>query len=363
ARYTTLAQAGVKTLHRLLEKQIATSIQYFGIGAFTGLGSCIYLFSHLAALWQDRSLLQEAEKLVQLLPELIEKDEQYNLVDGAAGCLASLLSLYSVAPSEQTLQVGKLCGEHLLVHSQHGPEGLMWKAHQQSGFSHGIAGIAWSLLRLAAVSGDERFRAAAGAALNYEHSVFSSIQDNWFQRGKRPGNTEQPSNQAESAIREEVHSDMSWSSGAPDIALGRLLSLPDLDDAVMRAELEMALGATLAQGFGYAHERVGLNHSLAHGDCGNLEIVLIAARKLGTAQLHQALERQTTQLLESIRQHGWVMGVPLNVPTPGLMLGLAGMGYQCLRLVEPERVPSVLCLASPSANLLYRGDISATFTV
>jgi lantibiotic modifying enzyme len=145
---------------------------------------------------------------------------------------------------------------------------------------------------------------------------------------------------------------MSWSSGAPDIALGRLVSLSDLDDAMMRAELETALETTLTQGFGYSHEQVGPNHSLAHGDCGNLEVVLVAAQKVGTAQLHEALERQKAQLLENIQQCGWIMGVPLNVPTPGLMLGLAGMGYQCLRLAEPERVPSVLSLAPSSADHL-----------
>jgi type 2 lantibiotic biosynthesis protein LanM len=353
ARYTTLAQAGVRTLRKLLDKM---SLEYMGIGAFTGLGSCIYLFSHLVALWQDRSLLQEAEELVRRLSEPIKKDEQYNLTDGAAGCLASLLSLYSVAPSEQTLQMGRLCGEHLLTHFQPRPEDPMWKIHQQdgplSGFSHGAAGIAWSLLRMAAVSEEERFRVVAGAALDYEHRMFSAQQDNRFERHKCPDNIGQQANQAGPTVREGVHSSMSWSSGAPDIALGRLVSLSDLDNAMMRAELEMALETTLTRGFGYPHSRVGPNHSLAQGDCGNLEIVLVAAHKLGTAQLHEALERQTGQLLESIRQRGWIMGVPLNVPTPGLMLGLAGMGYQCLRLADPERVPSVLNLAPPSGDLL-----------
>jgi len=356
ARYTDLAHAGVRTLLRILDSQKLVSLEYIGLGAFNGVGSCIYLFSHLAALWQDRSLLQEAEDLVKYLPELIEKDEKYNLMDGAAGCLASLLSLYSVAPSEQTLQVARLCGEHLLVHSQIRPEGPVWEVQQQegplSGFSHGVAGIAWSLLRLAEASGEKRFHAAAEAALDYEHSVFSGGQDNSFEGRNRSDNTDQQANQDESAVREEAPAGMSWSSGAPAIALGRLVSLSDLDNATMRAELDIALETTLAQGFRYPDKRVGPNHSLAYGDCGNLEIVLVATRELGTAQLREALERQTEQLLESIQQRGWLMAVPFNVPTPGLMLGLPGMGYQCLRLAAPERVPSVLSLASPSADLL-----------
>ena len=95
---------------------------------------------------------------------------------------------------------------------------------------------------------------------------------------------------------------------------------------------------------------MGPNYSLAQGDCGNLETVLLAAQTLQTPRLHDHVQRLTVQLLESM-QHGWVMGVPLNVETPGLLLGLAGIGYQCLRLAEPELVPSVLALAPPTASM------------
>ena len=84
---------------------------------------------------------------------------------------------------------------------------------------------------------------------------------------------------------------------------------------------------------------------------GNLEAVLLAAQTLHTPRLHVCLEHLTAHLLGSIQQRGWVMGVPLNVETPGLMLGLAGIGYQCLRLAEPHRVPSVLTLAPPPIAL------------
>jgi lantibiotic modifying enzyme len=58
----------------------------------------------------------------------------------------------------------------------------------------------------------------------------------------------------------------------------------------------------------------------------------------------------TAMLLESIDTYGWVTGVPLKVETPGLMHGLAGIGYELLRLAEPENVPSVLLLAPPCSG-------------
>lgn len=181
--------------------------------------------------------------------------------------------------------------------------------------------------------------------------LFSPKQRNWLDLRKQPDAVLQYRDQAESEPEREARCGMSWSHGAPGIALGRLISLPYFDDATLRTELEIALETTIAQGFGYRHEQVGPNHSLAHGDCGNLETVLLAAQTLQTPQLHDHLQRLTMQLLESM-QRGWIMGVPLNVETPGLLFGLAGIGYQCLRLAEPERVPSVLALAPPLVSTI-----------
>jgi Lanthionine synthetase C-like protein len=42
------------------------------------------------------------------------------------------------------------------------------------------------------------------------------------------------------------------------------------------------------------------------------------------------------------------VAVGLGVESPGLMTGLAGIGYGLLRLAEPTRVPSVLVLTPPT---------------
>jgi len=52
-------------------------------------------------------------------------------------------------------------------------------------------------------------------------------------------------------------------------------------------------------------------------------------------------------VLGSIDTSGWRSGVPFGVETPGLMAGLAGIGYGMLRLAEPDSVPSNLTLEPP----------------
>ncbi|HEY0636728.1 MAG TPA: hypothetical protein VGD67_03710, partial [Pseudonocardiaceae bacterium] len=56
------------------------------------------------------------------------------------------------------------------------------------------------------------------------------------------------------------------------------------------------------------------------------------------------LRRATGRLLGSMDRYGPRCGTPDAVPTPGLLSGLAGIGYGLLRLGFRERVPSVLLL-------------------
>jgi lantibiotic modifying enzyme len=44
--------------------------------------------------------------------------------------------------------------------------------------------------------------------------------------------------------------------------------------------------------------------------------------------------------------------MPLNIHTPGLMFGLAGIGYGLLRLAEPDSVPVVPTLRCLAARVI-----------
>src|SRR3954453_8737605 len=128
-----------------------------------------------------------------------------------------------------------------------------------------------------------------------------------------------------------------WCPGAPGIELARLCSLPHLDDATCQAEIDTALATTIAGGFGW-------NHSLCHGDLGNLEFLVQAGERLGEARGGSRADRLAAMTVESIDREGWLCGVPAAAESPGLMTGLAGIGYGLLRLAEPARVPSLLIL-------------------
>ncbi|WP_332888608.1 lanthionine synthetase LanC family protein, partial [Actinophytocola xanthii] len=79
--------------------------------------------------------------------------------------------------------------------------------------------------------------------------------------------------------------------------------------------------------------------SLCHGELGATE----ALTMLGD-QYSRTLRRRGGLVLDVLRRHGPLCGVPGAVSTPGLLTGLAGIGYGLLRLAAPRRVPSALLL-------------------
>ena len=334
-RFTNLAQAALVTIQQLVEhgKSFVTSI-----GGFSGWSGLIYTLSHLGVLWDRSDLLDEAEALVERLPDLIEKDAEFDIIGGAAGCIGVLASLHHCRPSKRTLAVAVECGDRLIAQAQRLKHGTGWvgsgteSGKPLTGFSHGVAGIALSLLKLASLTGEERFRAVAVEALLYERSLFSPQHGNW------------PDLDSPDPLANEEKNSYSymnaWCHGAPGIGLGRVQMLQHMDDAEIREEIDTAIQTTLRHGF-------GMNHSLCHGSLGNLELLLQSSLTLDNLELKKRTYCIAAGILNSMKEYGWQCGVPLGVETPGLMTGLAGIGYGLLRLAAPERVPSVLTLEPP----------------
>jgi type 2 lantibiotic biosynthesis protein LanM len=336
-RYRALAEAATSAARRLLAKQARDDrAPPATIGAFDGLGGAIYALCHLARLWRQPELLAEAERLAALVRGRIERDQVFDVMGGSAGALIALLVLHGEAPGTGALAAAAACGERLLAGATRMAAGIGWPKREDepplTGFSHGAAGIAWALARLAAATGEERYRAAARDAIAYERSLWSCEIGNWRDLRRLETAPGQPAT--------EPVPMWAWCHGAPGIGLARLAALPCLEDPQIGAEIEAALASTLRRGF-------GMNHSLCHGDLGNLELLLHARRRPEGHHLQSHIDRLAAQVLAGIRRQGCLCGVPEGLETPGLMTGLSGIGYGLLRLADPESIPSVLTLERP----------------
>ncbi|MEW5985410.1 MAG: type 2 lanthipeptide synthetase LanM family protein [Chloroflexota bacterium] len=334
ARHSQLARQAATTMRGRLARSRPTIKT---VGGYDGWGGLIYVFTHLAALWQEPLWLEEATALAaEVAPPLIAQDDHLDVIAGAAGGLLCLLGLHQQSGSPAALDAAVRCGERLLAKAQPMSQGIGWLTpaggeKALAGFGHGAAGVAYALLQLAAQTSDPRFHTAALEALTYENTLFSPGVGNWADL--RPDETA-------GADSDQPRFRVAWCHGATGVGLGRLASLNYVDTPQARADIEVALQTTLGQGF-------GRNHCLCHGDLGSLELLLLASQRLPNALQAQELDRLTAAVLSSLTHDGWLCGVPWGMETPGLMTGLAGIGYGLLRLARPDRIPSILLLEPP----------------
>ena len=328
-RFTDLAR---DTLRALLGRLPHTASTIGLLGAFQGWGGILYALTRVGALWGDRDLLDRAESLLDRLPPLIEADRTLDIIAGAAGCIATLLAVRQATGSPRALELARLCGEHLLTRAEPVGAGIGWRTQVESdqppiGFSHGAAGIGWALWKLAEETGDERLSDAARGALRYEAVRYADAS-------RQPPGAGDPEVRRSRSEAEQATA-MAWCYGPPGVALARLPAAGS--DPRLREEIESAVRLILERGFGF-------NHSLCHGALGNLDILFQIDQALALPGLRREIARQTWNVLDSMDRDGFLCGTPVGIESPGLMNGIAGIGYGLLRLAEPGQVPSVLGL-------------------
>jgi lantibiotic modifying enzyme len=187
------------------------------------------------------------------------------------------------------------------------------------------------LLKLFAVSGKPEFRDAAVRAIAYENSVFDRDRGNWPDYRRPTG--------APGFVRQ-------WCNGAPGIALGRLGCLGiDLSlDPLLSQNLEIALDTTFATSMSPLD-------NLCCGNLGLVEVLWTTGQVLNRFDLRaRALKLASGVIQRADKQAGYrlmLLGEEWAY-NPTFFRGMAGIGYQILRLIYPKRLPCILLLEGTS---------------
>ena len=296
-----------------------------------------YVLCHVAKLWRRPELLKTAAEICRRAGESIAADKKLDIIDGCAGFIGVASCLQHCDPSLQTVELIRHAAERLLATADSSRAGFAWMTELSSvqpltGYSHGASGMSWALVQAYRCTADRRYLTAAAKPLEYENSVFSADLGNW------------PDFRTDSVGVSGVPSyALDWCHGAPGIGLARILSLPELDSPAIRHDIEVAIHTTFEQG-------LGRNHCLCHGDLGNLETLLQGSIRVTGNGFQVQYVRARQQVMSSLKTNGPLCGTPQCVETPGLMTGLAGIGFGILRSVAPARIPNVLSLAPPPAS-------------
>ncbi len=268
----------------------------------------------------------------QLRPEILLADEGVDLISGVTGLIGPLLQM----GGSRAQELAVLCGERLLslqLDSGGWPAGAGTSQQNPplTGFSHGAAGMASALAKLAHVSGQERFAAGARCAIAYERSVFVHERRNWpdFRSSSDPN-----------AFM------LSWCHGAPGILLSRaVLAQAGVTDSHIAAEQQSAQASTLAR-LETLLNRV--DDAAAHLCCGVLgltSLLRVVADAMGQ-QLAGPVAAAESALIRHAQASGSYTFMAVDkgsLNLPGLYTGNAGVALALLEAADGLHwLPAVL---------------------
>jgi hypothetical protein len=312
------------------------------LGLHSGWIGIALVAARLGLCFKDEKLLGSAIRLARRTMDECLEECEFDIISGAAGAIGALVVLHDILADASLLDFAARLGNELIRAVKKSDAGYSWKAASDStgrnltGFSHGTAGVAYALLELFDATREAKYRNTAEQALAYERHWFNVEEGNWpdFREGPHRGQLNGLSLSYATA----------WCHGAAGIALSRLRAYQILGDERCRNEATIALRTTLRM-----VERSlipeTVNYSLCHGLAGNAEILLDGHRLLAREGVDGlALAREVARAgIETYgsRGHAWPCGS--GGETPGLMLGLAGIGHFLLRLHDAH-IPSVLML-------------------
>ena len=242
----------------------------------------------------------------------------------------ALLGLYKKKKEQILLKKAVLAGKQLLSKTIKMEVGIGWHTLYDRclcGMSHGVAGIAYSLLSLAKITNDPAFKTAAEEAVQYERSLYSSENENWpdLRKGMEKGNP------------------FSWCHGAPGIGLARIYSNQLYPDKKNEIEMDRALKTT------QKHLTGALDH-ICCGNFGRISILWDAGILLGMDELKEMALKETSIILKRYHEKGTFHlfhKLPEEIQSPCFMQGLSGIGYFLLRLTKEGRnLPEILIFES-----------------
>ncbi|MFJ2895851.1 type 2 lanthipeptide synthetase LanM family protein [Streptomyces sp. NPDC087218] len=267
-----------------------------GSGAFAGLGGIAYVLAQVSDTLDDPRLGELVLPALRLTGAAASAESEYGVRGGTAGGLVGLLAGYRTTGRSDVWRGAEHCA------------GLLREAPlpDAPGFADGSAGIGWALLRFAEAGGGEPYRTSGLAALR--------------------------------AATGAVGPDVSWCRGRTGVALAVL------DSPAARTDPSLSAWAREAAA-DIARSEPPPDDSLCHGELGVLELLRLGEPSGARTRW---VERAGALLAAADRAKPRC-GTPGQVPHPGLLTGLAGIGHGLLRAGFPDRVPSLLLLAGPTA--------------
>ena len=308
----------------------------------TGLLGILLIALYIGKKLDEKNLIDHSISLLDRCVINSTTNIYNDLIYGKAGSIVSLLTIQNLFDGDLYELAIKL-GNRLVMNAEKSSAGYSWKSPEDvksrknlTGFSHGTAGISYSLFELYHIIEKTRFLETANLALDYEQYYFDEKTNNWIDF------------RLINSSNKEKHSfPIAWCHGAAGIAMSRTRSYYLLKNEKYKKQALLGFETTLKNTI-LSINNVPDNFSLCHGLSGNLEALIYGQGKLNNIFISEELFSQISSLYSKNYNKNKLSSMfDYNYEFLGLMLGLAGIGNTCLRLSrvgEDNTYPSILLL-------------------
>lgn len=312
-------------------------------GFYTGRLGIAYALTEIAAVLGADGLMRRAGDIAAAGCRDPFPDDALDLIGGAASAIPALILLGRRHQRPELVEAALLQADRLCQAAVKDERGLSWagvlpRRANLVGYAHGTSGMAAALLEAHSAGGDDHLRVAALEAVRYERSWFDAAQGGWPDFRLDPGSGV--------TLQSPLSCNCTWCNGAVGIGLMRLRLLELLpQEPQALAEVDVALQA-VARFLALPMVGPTADCCLCHGLAGAADFVLAAGVQLQRDDV-TAVARQTGRFaIDQYQAPGlpWPCGVQGRGEAPGLLTGIAGIGYFFLRLESAGALDSVLML-------------------
>lgn len=288
------------------------------IGGYSGLGGLIYALDKAQRFHPDLPMAAAVREVLGRIDLSAPEVLPLEMIDGLAGlisCLSAMLPTSTVGTVDESLTAAcraVLAKLNLLENGKTSDPIL-----SQPGAAHGMAGLSGALAGL--------HRHDIPGLSDMADNALSRLDRLRFRSGDKGAND---------AIVQRV----AWCNGQTG-----LLANSPANDPVDGDLAGSILVRLLTNDYG--------DDSLCHGSMGAV-LALNKVKPFRSEQDRGAIERASILVLGRILERGPQCGTINTIPTPGLMDGLAGIGFAALSLIEPDAVPPLpgLAMAGPQTE-------------
>jgi lantibiotic modifying enzyme len=325
-----------RAAHGALRHALEHARRIEGDGLHAGLPGIAYAAARVSIALDSEHALCGARDILRTRRRRRCAAAAWDLVGGCAGTVSALVALSHLMDDPTLLDTAVIAGDELIAAAERSDGGWLWpeprrtSLHGLCGLAHGAAGIGHALLELWTASGQTRFRDAGTRAFDYERS--------WFERRGIWPDLREIERRADPDV--PAPGSPTWCNGAPGIALSRLRATRLLASEAVRADARVALALT-REHVSELLSRAPDDFSLCHGAAGTADVLLYAAGDCSLAKQIGVVGIE--------RHYRTALSFPCGTPdgeTPGLFIGLAGIGLFYLRLVD-SRIPTALLIHKP----------------